>query len=57
MKRILYIMLWCLMTATAVMADNQAEQLYESADAAYAKQDYKEAARLAKEALPLCKGT
>lgn len=57
MKKFLYILLWCLMTASAVMADNKAEQLYESADEAYAKQDYQQAAKLAKEALPLCKGT
>ncbi len=42
----------------AVLADNsKATQLYEAADEAYAQQDYQQAVTLAKQALPLCKGT
>ena len=58
MKQTLLILTGYLMMALTAMADNkQVEQLYDAADAAYAQQNYKEAERLAKEALPLSKGT
>ena len=58
MKQTLLILTGYLMMVLTAMADNkQVEQLYDAADAAYAQQNYKEAERLAKEALPLSKGT
>ena len=58
MKQTLLILTAYLMMALTAMADNkQVEQLFDAADAAYAQQNYKEAERLAKEALPLSKGT
>jgi len=58
MKQTLLILTGYLMIVLTAMADNkQAAQLYDAADAAYAQQNYKEAERLAKEALPLSKGT
>lgn len=58
MKQTLLILTGYLMMVLTAMADNkQVEQLYDAADAAYAQQNYKEAERLAKDALPLSKGT
>ena len=55
--RLLLIIAFIMTVLTTKAENQQLEQLYEAADAAYAQQDYKEAERLAKQALPLSKGT
>ncbi|MBQ9677091.1 MAG: tetratricopeptide repeat protein [Prevotella sp.] len=58
MRKRLILLTGCLLMMLTAFADNsKATQLYEAADEAYAQQDYKKAATIAKEALPLCKGT
>jgi len=58
MKQRLFLTIsWLLMTLAVLADGTKAEQLYEAADQAYAQQDYKQAVTLAKQALPLCKGT
>ena len=58
MRKRLFLTIACLLMAWVVQAeDNKAEQLYETADQAYNRQDYQQAVELAKKALPLAKGT
>ncbi|MBQ9230981.1 MAG: tetratricopeptide repeat protein [Prevotella sp.] len=56
-KRLILLTGCLLMMLTAFADNNKATQLYEAADEAYAQQDYKQAAIIAKEALSLSKGT
>lgn len=58
MQKRLILLTGCLMMLLTAFADNgKATRLYEAADEAYARQDYKQAAAIAREALPLCRGT